>query len=147
MRNPEIRNQILYGLPKDINDDIRDQLTNSIDDVSSYFDRLKNNKASDSIFGSKDKNKSKLTNQGSGVYSDSFYYTNLANMINGDNRFVEECGSMLDAIASKNRSLSSIAIYISRNPTITNEVKLIQLALISPMISILIIRVILESAI
>ena len=108
MRNPEIRNQILYGLPKDINDDIRDQLTNSIDDVSSYFDRLKNNKASDSIFGSKDKNKSKLTNQGSGVYSDSFYYTNLANMINGDNRFVEECGSMLDAIASKNRKYYSI---------------------------------------
>ena len=49
MLSPEARNQILYGLPKDVSDDIRDALTAGIDDISSYFEQLKDNKVSSNI--------------------------------------------------------------------------------------------------
>lgn len=101
------RNQILYGLTHDISDDVKDALTAGIDGVSQYFEKLKNNTVSSSIFGNKSDSK-KSVKSASGPYSDAFYYTNLADMINGDNRFVAECGAMLDAIASKNRKYYSI---------------------------------------
>lgn len=108
MLSSEARNQILYGLPKDVSDDIRDALTAGIDDISSYFEQLKDNKVSSNIFGATKKNNTLGNAKATGPYSDSFYYTNLANMVNGDNRFVEECGAMLEAIVSKNRKYYSI---------------------------------------
>ena len=108
MLSPEARNQILYGLPKDVSDDIRDALTAGIDNISSYFEQLKDNKVSSNIFGATKKNNSLGNSKATGPYSDNFYYTNIANMVNGDNRFVEECGAMLEAIVSKNRKYYSI---------------------------------------
>ena len=108
MLSSDARNQILYGLPKDVSDDIRDALTAGIDDISQYFEQLKNNKVSSNVFGATNKDETSRASKATGPYSDSFYYTNLASMVNGDNRFVEECGAMLEAIVSKNRKYYSI---------------------------------------
>lgn len=107
MLSSEARNQILFGLSRDVSDDVKGVLSKGIDDVTKYFNDLRDNTSSNTLYSTKNKNAG-FGQGGTGVYNDNAFYTNLADMINGDNRFVEECGDMLEALYSKNRKYYSI---------------------------------------
>ena len=94
----EILNQLIYGNPNDISDELQRKMEKSLKNASKTFDNIRLNTESKSIYSRKNKPAPDVNDGSIGKY-----FTDIKSLINDDNKVTQEFGGMLNILYEKNK--------------------------------------------
>lgn len=105
MLTDTIIDNILTGVDSNITDEVKKRLSKNIKDMTKELENTKMNRSSNRIIGT---NRDGTNGNKPIQRSDSELYTTISDMINGDNKTVNDFSVMLDSLHAKNKKYFSI---------------------------------------
>ena len=126
----EILNQLIYGNPNDISDELQRKMEKSLKNASKTFDNIRLNTESKSIYSRKNKPAPDV-NDG----SISKYFTDIKSLINDDNKVTQEFGGMLNILYEKNKKYFSLIKDYETMPILVPQINRVIMFLVNECIS------------
>lgn len=135
--NEQIISTLVNGADSSLSAAAKQSLEQSLRAVSRDLEQAQMNRSTKNIFGSKPSDSSKIVgkNPNSSLLTDSQIYTNISEMINGNDKDPAGFGTMLDSLVLKNKKYYSIIKDYEIMPILIPQINRVLMFLVNECIS------------